>query len=124
MADIFDKIERNRGPIGQYSKGVHGYFTFPKLEGELGNKMIFRGKECLVWWKTWDVPVPRHAHGYRMRPQASACSQRSVAGHTSEQVRLKAWFCDYLPLNVVVSHCETDAGKCRAPPNTCCLAMA
>lgn len=49
MADIFDKIERNRGPIGQYSKGVHGYFTFPKLEGELGNKMIFRGKECLVW---------------------------------------------------------------------------
>ena len=49
MADIFEKIERNRGPIGQYSKGVHGYFTFPKLEGELGNKMIFRGKECLVW---------------------------------------------------------------------------
>ena len=39
MADIFDKIERNRGPIGQYSKGVHGYFTFPKLEGELGNKI-------------------------------------------------------------------------------------
>jgi glycine C-acetyltransferase len=49
MADIFDKIQRNRGPIGQYSKGVHGYFTFPKLEGELGNKMVFRGKECLVW---------------------------------------------------------------------------
>jgi glycine C-acetyltransferase len=43
--DIFDKIRKNRGPIGQYSKGVHGYFTFPKLEGELGNKMIFRGKE-------------------------------------------------------------------------------
>lgn len=49
MADIFDKIKKNRGPIGQYSKGVHGYFTFPKLEGELGNKMVFRGKECLVW---------------------------------------------------------------------------
>ncbi len=47
--DIFDKIRKNRGPIGQYSKGVHGYFTFPKLEGELGNKMVFRGKECLVW---------------------------------------------------------------------------
>lgn len=47
--DIFDKIRKNRGPIGQYSKGVHGYFTFPKLEGELGRKMFFRGKECLVW---------------------------------------------------------------------------
>ena len=39
--DIFDKIRKNRGPIGQYSKGVHGYFTFPKLEGELGRKMFF-----------------------------------------------------------------------------------
>ena len=47
--DIFDKLNRNRGPIGQYAKGVHGYFTFPKLEGELGNKMIFRGKEVLTW---------------------------------------------------------------------------
>lgn len=47
--DIFDKIKKNRGPIGQFAKGVHGYFTFPKLEGELGNYMTFRGKECLVW---------------------------------------------------------------------------
>lgn len=47
--DIFDKIEKNRGPIGQFAKGVHGYFTFPKLEGELGNYMTFRGKKCLVW---------------------------------------------------------------------------
>ena len=47
--DIFDKLMKNRGPIGQYAKGVHGYFTFPKLEGEIGNKMIFRGKEVLTW---------------------------------------------------------------------------
>lgn len=47
--DLFEKIKVNRGPIGQHAKGVHGYFTFPKLEGEIGNKMVFRGKECLVW---------------------------------------------------------------------------
>ncbi len=47
--DIFEKIKENRGPIGQFAKGVHGYFTFPKLEGEIGNKMMFRGSECLVW---------------------------------------------------------------------------
>ncbi len=47
--DIFDKIRENKGPIGKYSKGVHGYFTFPKLEGEIGPRMTFRGKECLVW---------------------------------------------------------------------------
>jgi glycine C-acetyltransferase len=47
--DIFEKIERNMGPLGQYYKQAHGYFTFPKLEGEIKNRMIFRGKERLVW---------------------------------------------------------------------------
>jgi len=47
--DIFDKIARNMGPLGQYYKQAHGYFTFPKLEGEIGPRMVFRGKERLVW---------------------------------------------------------------------------
>ena len=47
--DLFEKILENRGPIGQYSKVAHGYFAFPKLEGEIGNRMIFRGKERIVW---------------------------------------------------------------------------
>ncbi len=47
--DIFEKIKENRGPLGKHSKESHGYFTFPKLEGPIGNKMIFRGKEVLVW---------------------------------------------------------------------------
>ncbi|MBI1185495.1 aminotransferase class I/II-fold pyridoxal phosphate-dependent enzyme [bacterium] len=47
--DIFAKITENKGPLGQYSQFAHGYFTFPKLEGEIGNKMLFRGKEKLVW---------------------------------------------------------------------------
>lgn len=47
--DIFDRIKKNRGPLGQHSKESHGYFTFPKLEGELGAHMTFRGKPVLVW---------------------------------------------------------------------------
>ena len=47
--DIFEKIKINRGPLGQHAKKAHGYFTFPKLEGEISNKMFFRGKEVLVW---------------------------------------------------------------------------
>ncbi len=47
--DIFERIKHNRGPLGQHSKQSHGYFTFPKLEGEIANKMVFRGKERLVW---------------------------------------------------------------------------
>ena len=49
MKDIFQKIQENRGPLGMHAKDAHGYFTFPKLEGEISNKMIFRGKERLVW---------------------------------------------------------------------------
>ena len=37
------------GPLGQHQKWSHGYFSFPKLEGELGPHMTFRGKEHLVW---------------------------------------------------------------------------
>ncbi|MBK9637659.1 MAG: aminotransferase class I/II-fold pyridoxal phosphate-dependent enzyme [Bacteroidetes bacterium] len=47
--DIFEKIQKNRGPLGMHAKDAHGYFTFPKLEGDISNKMVFRGKEKLVW---------------------------------------------------------------------------
>jgi glycine C-acetyltransferase len=47
--DIFEKIRQNRGPLGQHAKKAHGYISFPILEGEISNKMIFRGKEVLVW---------------------------------------------------------------------------
>ncbi len=37
------------GPIGQHQKMAHGYFAFPKLEGEIAPHMKFRGKDHLVW---------------------------------------------------------------------------
>jgi glycine C-acetyltransferase len=49
MADIFEKLVKNYGPIGQHRERAHGYFAFPKLEGEIGSRMIFRGKEKIVW---------------------------------------------------------------------------
>ena len=47
--DLFNKIKKDKGPLGQYMKQAHGYFTFPKLEGEIAPKMNFRGKEVLTW---------------------------------------------------------------------------
>ncbi|MGP8216041.1 MAG: aminotransferase class I/II-fold pyridoxal phosphate-dependent enzyme [Bacteroidia bacterium] len=49
MKDLFDKIKERRGPLGQYSKQSHGYFTFPKLEGDIAPHMMFRGKKVLTW---------------------------------------------------------------------------
>jgi len=49
MADIFERLLKNYGPIGQYRERAHGYFAFPKLEGEIGNHMRFRDKNVIVW---------------------------------------------------------------------------
>jgi glycine C-acetyltransferase len=49
MADLFEKFAKNRGSLGQYQDKAHGYFSFPKLEGQIANKMIFQGKERVIW---------------------------------------------------------------------------
>lgn len=47
--DIFEKIRKDRGALGQYQEQGDGYFMFPKLEGEIGPRMRFMGKEVLNW---------------------------------------------------------------------------
>lgn len=47
--DIIDRIKSNRGPLGRYAEVAEGYYIFPKLEGELSNRMKFQGKEVIVW---------------------------------------------------------------------------
>ncbi|MCZ2357211.1 MAG: aminotransferase class I/II-fold pyridoxal phosphate-dependent enzyme [Bacteroidia bacterium] len=48
--DIFDKIARNmRSDLGKYAEMGHGYFSFPKLEGQIQPKMHFMGEEVLCW---------------------------------------------------------------------------
>lgn len=50
MTDIFERLKKSAGgPIGMYQKYAHGYFSFPKLEGDIGPHMKFRGKEVLNW---------------------------------------------------------------------------
>ncbi|TXH59220.1 MAG: aminotransferase class I/II-fold pyridoxal phosphate-dependent enzyme [Bacteroidia bacterium] len=49
MADLFEKFSKNKGSLGQYQEKAHGYFAFPKLEGEISNRMIFRDKERVIW---------------------------------------------------------------------------
>lgn len=49
MSDLFERMRKDQGPIGNHLERAHGYFTFPILEGELGSRMKFRGKEKIVW---------------------------------------------------------------------------
>jgi glycine C-acetyltransferase len=47
--DLFEKLKTDRGPLGNHAELMHGYFTFPKLEGEIASRMVFRGKERIMW---------------------------------------------------------------------------
>lgn len=47
--DLFAKFLKDRGPLGQYQDQAHEYFAFPKLEGEIGTRMTFNGKERIIW---------------------------------------------------------------------------
>jgi glycine C-acetyltransferase len=49
MKDLFDKIYRDKGPLGKWAEYAEGYFVFPKLEGEISNRMHFNGKEVVTW---------------------------------------------------------------------------
>jgi len=72
MNDIFDKIRKDMGPIGRHHKQSHGYFSFPKLEGELGSHMTFRGKEVLVWSLNNYLGLANHPEVRKVDAEAAA----------------------------------------------------
>ena len=49
MKDIFERIKENPGPLGQFADYGEGYFIFPRLEGPIGPRMKFQGKEVIFW---------------------------------------------------------------------------
>lgn len=49
MVDIFDRLTNAKGPLEQYQSKLEGYLMFPELEGEIGPRMMFRGKEVITW---------------------------------------------------------------------------
>lgn len=49
MTDIFERLKNVNGPLEQYRKKAEGYFMFPELEGEIGPRMRFHGREVITW---------------------------------------------------------------------------
>ena len=47
--DLFDKIKAKHGPLKDYADSSEGYYMFPKLEGDIGPRMQFNGKEVIMW---------------------------------------------------------------------------
>ena len=72
MAEIFEKLVKNSGPLGQHRQRAHGYFAFPKLEGDIGSRMIFRGKEKIVWSLNNYLGLANHPEVRKADADASA----------------------------------------------------
>lgn len=70
--DLFEKTTLKLGPLGQYADQAEGYYMFPKLEGELSNKMTFRGKEVLVWSLNNYLGLANHPEVRKADAQAAA----------------------------------------------------
>jgi glycine C-acetyltransferase len=97
MKDLFEKIKANRGPIGMHAKESHGYFTFPKLEGDIAPRMIFRGKERLNWSLNNYLGLANHPEVRKADAEAAAqygfalpMGARMMSGNSNNHEKLEA----------------------------------
>ncbi|MCW3083876.1 MAG: 8-amino-7-oxononanoate synthase [Bacteroidetes bacterium] len=97
MKDLFEKIKANRGPIGMHAKESHGYFTFPKLEGDISPRMIFRGKERLNWSLNNYLGLANHPEVRKADAEAAAefgfampMGARMMSGNSNNHEKLEA----------------------------------
>ena len=96
MADIFERLIKNYGPLGQHRERAHGYFAFPKLEGEIGNRMNFRGKEKIVWSLNNYLGLANHPEVRKTDGDAavqyglaSPMGARMMSGNTNQHEQLE-----------------------------------
>ena len=101
--DIFKKLQDNQGPLGQFSKQAHGYFTFPKLEGEIGPRMKFRGREVLNWSLNNYLGLANHPEVRKADTDAAAkwglaypMGARMMSGQTSLHEELESQLAEFV----------------------------
>lgn len=97
MADIFDRLLKNAGPLGQHRERAHGYFAFPKLEGEIGSRMKFRGKDMIVWSLNNYLGLANHPEIRKADADAAAAyglaspmGARMMSGNTDQHEQLES----------------------------------
>lgn len=101
--DIFDKLRLTKGALGQFQKLGHGYFMFPKLEGEIGPRMKFRGKEVLTWSLNNYLGLANHPEIREIDTKAAQeyglaypMGARMMSGQTSKHEELEKLIAEFL----------------------------
>ena len=101
--DIFEKVLNRMSPLGQYRDHGEGYYLFPKLEGELSNKMMFMGKERLIWSLNNYLGLGNHPEVRKADAEAAArwgmaypMGARMMSGHTKYHEQLEKELADFV----------------------------
>ncbi len=101
--DIFSKIRRDMGPLGRWADVAEGYFVFPKLEGEIGPRMKFQGKEVIVWSVNNYLGLANHPEVRKVDAEAAAkwglaypMGSRLMSGATELHDRLEQALADFV----------------------------
>ena len=100
---MFLKSIKDGGPLGQHMERAHGYFAFPKLEGELGSRMTFRGKEKIVWSLNNYLGLVNHPETRKVDAEAAAkwgmgnpMGARMMSGNSEMHEELEKVIADFV----------------------------
>ncbi|MCF6140651.1 pyridoxal phosphate-dependent aminotransferase family protein [Flavobacterium sp. K77] len=96
VKDLFERIQNNKGPLGKWASQAEGYFVFPKLEGELGPRMQFGGKNILNWSLNDYLGLANHPEVRKADTEAAVqfgaaypMGARMMSGHTKYHEQLE-----------------------------------
>ncbi len=96
MNDLFQKFHNDKGPLGKYESMAHGYFTFPQLEGKISSRMVFRGKEKIVWSINNYLGLAEHPEVKQVDAEAAKryglaypMGSRMMSGETAAHIHLE-----------------------------------
>ncbi|ARV08473.1 8-amino-7-oxononanoate synthase [Winogradskyella sp. PC-19] len=96
MKDLFEKIYKDKGPLGKWASQAEGYFVFPKLEGQISNRMTFQGKEVITWSINDYLGLANHPEVRKVDAEAATeygsaypMGARMMSGHTEMHEQLQ-----------------------------------
>jgi len=102
MKDLFERIVKDKGPLGKWAKQAEGYYVFPKLEGEISNRMKFNGKEVITWSINDYLGLANHPEVRKVDAEAAKeygmaypMGARMMSGHTQFHEQLEQELADF-----------------------------
>ena len=103
MRDLFEKIYKDKGPLGKWAKQAEGYFVFPKLEGPISNRMKFQGREVITWSVNDYLGLANHPEVRKVDAEAAAnygsaypMGARMMSGHTDLHEQLQKELAEFV----------------------------